>query len=153
MTLSTIEIDFDIHKQIEAERRGFEEPPYLALRRLLNLPDIPSSKIETPSASSEGRPWREGLVEVPHGSLARMSYQRGKQVFEGRFWDGKLIVDGRGFDTLSSAASALAVTKFGDHPSLNGWNYWEAKFPGESKWRWLKRMREDARSKFKSRAV
>ena len=147
MTLATIEIDFDIHKRIEAERKGFDEPPRMALRRLLNLPELPIDSADGPRALPEGRAWREGLVEVPHGSLARMSYQRGKQIFEGRFWDGKLIVDGRSFDTLSSAASALAVTKFGDHPSLNGWNYWEAKFPGESKWRSLSKMRDDARGK------
>ena len=151
MSLATIEIDFDIHQRIEAERKSFDEPPYLALRRLLKLPEVPIDAPSDAAPNADGRPWREGLVEVPHGSLARMSYQRGKQVFEGRFWDGKLVVDGRSFDTLSSAASALAVTKYGDHPSLNGWNYWEVKFPGESKWRSLNEMRQQARIKVKIR--
>lgn len=148
MRLETIEIDFDIHRCIEQERMGFDEPPYLALRRLLKLPDPPKEK-QIGAAVPSGRPWREGLVEVPHGSLARMSYQRGKLSFEGKFLDGKLVVGGQSFDALSPAAKALAVTKFGDHPSLNGWNYWEAKFPGEDQWRSLAILRKEARSRIR----
>lgn len=150
MKLATIEIDFDIHQRIEGERRSFDEPPYLALRRLLNLPAPTEAGKDNEDSSTDGRPWREGLVEVPHGSFARMSYQRGKQIFEGRFWDGKLVVDGRPFDTLSAAASALAVTKGGDHPNLNGWNYWEAKLPGETRWRSLAEMRQAARQRIRN---
>ncbi len=133
--LVSMEIDFDIHRAIENERRSFDEPPHIALRRLLKLP-TPKAKgtpLEMPTAQV-GRPWREGTVEVPHGSEARMSYQRGAQVIEGRFLDGKLVVNGQEFDTLSSAASAMARTRGGGTPSLNGWNYWEAKFPGRSEW-------------------
>lgn len=141
MQLSMIEIDFDIHKAIEAERRGFDEPPYLALRRLLDLPELALPIV----AEVAGRPWREGLVEVPHGSDARMSYLRGSQLYEGKFLDGNLVVDGRSFSTLSSAASALAQTKDGTHPSLNGWDYWEVRFPGEIRWRRMKELRPDIR--------
>jgi len=150
MRLKTIEIDFDIHRCIETERTGFDEPAYVALRRLLKLPPPKQEEAEDCDTDAvNGRPWREGLVEVPHGSLARMQYQRGKQIFEGKFLDGKLVVGGERFDTLSAAASALAVTKFGVHPSLNGWNYWETKFPGEEKWRPLGRMRDEARGKIR----
>jgi hypothetical protein len=132
--LSTIEIDFDIHRMIENERRGFDEPPRAALRRLLKLPEENPLSTAVPSIAPHGRPWREGTVEIPHGSKARMSYQRGSQVFEGQFVDGKLVVNGREFHTLSSAASALARTKDGSVPSLNGWNYWEVCLPGQDRW-------------------
>lgn len=52
-----------------------------------------------------------------------------------------LVVNGQSFDALSAAADALAVTKDGKKPSLNGWLYWKVKFPGESKWRSLNDMR------------
>lgn len=149
MKFASIEIDFDIHKRIEAERKSFDEPPFLALRRLLDLPPMPIKDEDEGAPVAEGRPWREGLVEVPHGSHARMSYQRGQQVFEGKFLNGELVVDGQSFHTLSSAASALAVTKYGDHPSLNGWNYWEAQFPGEGQWRSLGELRKRARAMVK----
>lgn len=143
--MRTIEIDFDIHKAIENERRGFDEPPHAALRRLLGMTEAESAP-ETRSSRAVGRPWREGLVEIPHGSEARMSYQYGSQKFAGRFEDGKLIVDGREFDTLSSAASALARTRDGSVPSLNGWNYWEVKLPGSSDWISCDQLRQEAKS-------
>jgi hypothetical protein len=144
MSLATIEIDLDIHKLIEQERRSFDEPPYKALRRLLGLLDLQGPDHEAAEPSSEGKPWRESVIAVPHGSEARMSYRRGSQVFLGQFLNGKLIVNGQSFDTLSAAASTLARTKKGTAPNLNGWNYWEAKFPSETTWRSLQELRREA---------
>ena len=135
--LQKIDIDCVILKMIEAERQGFDEAPYIALRRLLRLPEIKQNSAATIEAGS-GLPWTEDGVSVPHGSLARMEYLRGSQVYEGRFINGRLVVDGHSFDTLSAAAS---VTKDGSKTSLNGWNYWQAQFPGEKKWRSLGDMR------------
>ena len=139
--LQKIEIDWDIHKLIESERDSFEEPPYVALRRLLRLPARAMTPVRE-GVESSGRPWIEDGVEVPHGSLARMEYLRGNQIYEGRFTNGKLVVNGKEFETLSAAAIALAVTKKGTKPSLNGWIYWKAKFPGESEWKSLSFLRE-----------
>lgn len=151
MQFRQIEIDFDIHKLIELERRGFDEPPNSALRRLLKLPD--KNQIEAPAVASvkvpdnafndgSGRPFTEDGVSIPHGSLARMEYLRGSQVYEGQFLDGKLVVNGVAYSSLSGAADALAVTKSGDKTSLNGWRYWEAKRPGETVWEKLWDLRE-----------
>ena len=140
MQLQSIEIDFDIHRLIEAERRGFDEPPYVALRRLLSLPETKRAV-----APEGGVAWVEDGVTVPHGSEARMRYQRGRQEFLGRFSNGSLVVEGQRFDTLSAAASALARTKSGVATKLNGWNYWEARFPGEKSWRSLEELRKAAR--------
>ena len=146
--LQRIEIDWDIHKLIEAERKGFDELPYLALRRLLglheqSLSEVPSVPVRPEDLS--GIAWAEDGVRVPHGSLARMKYEYGRQKYEGKFLDGKLVADGRQFDTLSQAASSLALTKIGGKTQLNGWLYWEAQFPGETKWRSLKLLREMVR--------
>jgi hypothetical protein len=134
----TIEIDFDVHKRIEAERRSFEETPNDALRRLLNLPE----RREPASPKPEGRPWSgEGAV-LPHGTRVRMTY--GQQLIEGEIRDGKWVCDGRSFDTPSAAASALARTKEGSTTSLNGWNYWEAKLPGTADWGPIKMLRRNS---------
>ncbi|WP_422002214.1 hypothetical protein [Roseovarius mucosus] len=160
MKLRQIEIDFDIHQKIELERRGFDEPAYVALRRLLNLPakgqdienqtEIPVGA-NTSNQPTAGRPFIQDGVQVPHGSNARMEYMRGEQVYEGVFFDGKLVVNGFEYKALSPAAKALAITKTGTHPEeLNGWLYWEAQFPGEKRWRKLWDLREEARKKRKS---
>jgi hypothetical protein len=132
--LKKIDIDLDIYKVIEAERRSFDEEPYMALRRLLRLPALKPADAE----NKKGIPWSEDGVTVPHGSMAKMEYLRGEQVYYGQFLNGKLVVNGRSFKTLSAAACAIALTKDGVKTSLNGWQYWQAKFPGEDKWRWLR---------------
>ena len=138
-TMKTIDIDWDIHKMIETERLGFDEPPYVALRRLLKLP-APELKPEATTVAT-GTPWTEDGVAIPHGSKARMEYLRGAQVYEGEFLNGALVVGEQSFDTLSAAASGLAVTKDGKKTSLNGWNYWSVKLPGQSKWRSMADLR------------
>ena len=145
MQLQKMEIDWDIYKMIEAERKSFEEPPYIALRRLLRLPTPKLADTTEHQEVEEGLPWTDEGVTVPHGSLARMEYLRGTQVYEGKFLNGKLVVNGQHFTSLSAAADALAVTKDGEKTSLNGWNYWKAKFPNETKWRPLWVMRKSKR--------
>jgi hypothetical protein len=134
-----LEIDLDIHNLIEAERRNLDEPQYLALRRLLKLPDLggPSNASEV----GEALPWTDEGVIVPHGSRARMEYARGSQVYEGRFLNGKLVINGHEYRSLSAAADAVAVTKAGRKTSLNGWFYWKVQFPNETQWRSLQELR------------
>lgn len=132
--MKTIKIDFEIHQRIEAERRSFDEPEYIALRRLLGL-GRPRPGKRSGSASAEGgRPFVEDGISIPSGHLARMYYQRKTQKFEGQFVNGKLVVDGEAFASLSSAACSLARTKDGKKPSLNGWNYWEVQDRETGEW-------------------
>ena len=144
MDLKSIEIDFDIHKMIEAERRSFSEQPYLALRRLLKLPDVDT---EVDTVSPTGVPWQEDRVVIPHGSWARMEYGRGSQVYKGQFLNGALVVNGQRFKSLSAAASAVARTKDGGKASLNGWNYWQVQLPGSDQFRLLEYLRRKAHGK------
>ncbi|MDB9801681.1 hypothetical protein OAC01_01820 [bacterium] len=129
-SLRTIEIDFDIFKLIQNERKGFDEPDYLALRRLLRLQEINIKD----APKLQGRPFIEDGVSIPEGSLARMEYQRSQQIYEGVFKGGQLVVNGKGYSALSAAASDLAVTKKGKKTSLNGWIYWQVKRPEDSDW-------------------
>jgi len=133
MSLQSVDIDWDIHRAIEAERKGFDEPPHIALRRLLGLGEPEETAANTETAKG-GVPWRCRGVEIPHGTDARMSYDYGNQLYEGQFLNGKLVVHGKEFDTPSGAADALAVTRDGKKTSLNGWEYWEVRFEGRSDW-------------------
>ena len=76
-----------------------------------------------------------------------MKYARGSQIYEGMFIDGKLVVNGVAYTALSPAASALAVTKEGKKTNLDGWLYWEAKFPGETSWKKLSDLRARVRKR------
>ncbi|OYW46000.1 MAG: hypothetical protein B7Z08_08505 [Sphingomonadales bacterium 32-68-7] len=147
METITIEIDFDIHKLIEAERRSFSEKPLHALRRLLHLPALTVSDQSSDTDGATGQAWVEDGVVIPHGSYARMEYGRGSQRYEGRFLNGFLVVNGTPFRSLSSAASSLAKTKRGANPSLNGWNYWQVQLPGSDRWDLMEHLRKRASGK------
>ncbi len=139
-TLRTIEIDFDIHQMIELERKGFDELEYLALRRLLKLPNSEAStETAWPVETLSGRPWSGKGVELPHGTELRMEYNG--QVFRGYIENGAWLVEGHRAKSPSDAAGSAAMTKSGTRPSLNGWIYWEVKRPNDANWRAIKGLR------------
>jgi hypothetical protein len=106
-----------------------------ALRETGTLMTAAMTKIQIGEAiQANGLAWTGEGVTIPHGSDAKMSYMRGQQNFFGWFLNGKLVVDGRQFDTLSQAASALARNRRGRAPNLNGWAYWHVRFPGSEDW-------------------
>lgn len=125
------EIDFDVHKVIEANRTNFTETDNEVLRKLLN---IDPRKHPQPQRQ-EGRAWVWKGVELPHGTELRMSYNGRSHL--GQITNGRWIVGGREFSSPSSAAGALALTRAGTRPSLNGWEVWEVKLPGTTRWRAL----------------
>lgn len=151
--MRTIEIDFDIHQMIELERKGFDEPENEALRRLLKLPEKAAATATQPTSAPPPvlpgltramnehvkRAWSGKGVELPHGTELRMEYNG--QVFRGSIDNGIWIVEGKRSNSPSDAASSVAVTKTGTHPSLNGWIYWEVKRPTDSNWRTLKSLK------------
>ncbi len=146
--MKTIEIDFDVHRLIELERRGFEEPENAALRRLLKLPAGPppsqvilgaeaySGNVENPKNAAA---WSWKGVVLPHATELRMEY-RGQMV-RGRVENGKWLVEGKSYTSPSDAAGSSVQTKSGEKPSLNGWLYWEVKRPGDATWRKLKGLK------------
>jgi hypothetical protein len=134
--LRTIEIDFDVHKRIEMERRAFDEPPNAALRRLLGIDGTAPAE---PAAQRSGRPWRGKGVTLEHGTDVRMEYN-GRQ-HTGRIDDGEWLVEGQRYRSPSAAAGGVARTKAGTQPSLDGWIYWEVRRPGTSRWVRLKDLR------------
>jgi hypothetical protein len=134
----SIEIDFEVHKMIENERRGFGDPPLAALRRLLGLEGAPVS-VPTldPEAELPGRSWEGDGVALPHGTDVRMRYNyktHAGRIHEGRIVDGQWFIEGSIFNSPSAAANAISVTKNGPKTQINGWNYWEVRFPGKACW-------------------
>ena len=145
--MRTIEIDFDVHKCIENERHSFEEHPNLALRRLLKLPPPQNGALSSSNSNLNGaRAWTEDGVNLSHGTPIRMLYDRKRQIHEGRIDDGKLAIAGFKFDSLSGAASELAVTKKGKKTRLNGWLYFEFFDAKAKKWVPLMGLRKRNRS-------
>ena len=139
--MRTIEIDFDIHKLIEAERRSFHETPNDALRRLLKLPE--TTKEASPPKAMNGHflAWQGEGVVLPHGTKLRMPYGRPKTIYSGEIVNGEWVIEGQRFDSPSGAASGVAITGKGEKTRLNGWVLWEVQKPGEQEWTSLNRLR------------
>jgi len=140
----TVEIDFDVHKCIENERRGFDESANAALRRLLKLPDRPKST--TVGITTSKRAWSDDGVILSHGTPVRFHYDRRRQSREGCIDDGKWTFGTITFDSPSAAASELAVTKKGEKTRLNGWLYFDVREPS-GKWVSLDSLRRRKGSK------
>jgi hypothetical protein len=145
--MKTIEIDFDVHRLVELERRDFDEPENAALRRLLKLPEqsAPASadsrdrRVTSSTQKENGRPWSGKGVVLPHGTELRMEY-RG-QIVRGTIDDATWLVEGIRTTSPSDAAGSAVLTKDGARPSLNGWVYWEVKRPNDGQWRALKSVK------------
>ncbi len=131
MSMRMIEIDFDVHKVIEANRTSFEDTPNSVLRRLLDLPGD-QSDVFSETLDEDGA-WTDGLVVLPAFTELRMTYNR--QHFRALVRNGKWHDDQGGIHTSpSGAACSLARTKDGKKTHLNGKNYWEVRLPNSSEW-------------------
>ena len=135
-----IEIDFDVHQQIELERTSFDEAPNEVLRRLLKLgpakPKRSATKVANPK---NGRAWSGKGVTLPDGTEVHMEYNG--RAYAGQIDDGVWVVDGKRSKSPSDAAGSVAKTRAGKSPSLNGWVYWQVKRPGETSWVVLNSLR------------
>ncbi|QWY83622.1 hypothetical protein [Rhizobium phage RHph_X2_26] len=164
-----IAIDWEVHQLIELERRGFDEQPVSALRRLLGLDKegarvtvrVPAGHGETAAVAAAAAPvqpveaanhnadpnapWTAEGVTIPSGTPARMIYRKGTRPIPGEFKGGKLIATGKEYATLSEAANDLASTRVGHKTRLNGWLYWAVKFPGSDTWVTLDALRKAAK--------
>ena len=146
-----IEIDFDVHQRIEAERMSFDDPPNVALRRLLGLGPpkqapialdaterLPNEIGERPNAE-----WRSKGVALPDGTELQVDYSEVR--VSGRVVGGRLSFDGEPFRTPSAAVmSVVGVARGSPVSAINGWKYLNARLPGEDKWMTLDKIRGEA---------
>ena len=141
----TIEIDFDVHQAIEAERRGFDDPPNSALRRLLKLGSPIGSSPPMDSASANVDSWTGKGVTLPEGTELQVKYAEVEA--RGRVIGGKLNFDGKGFSRPSPAVMTAIEHVRGDRVNVNGWMYVHAKPPGAEIWTSLAQLRDRAASR------
>ena len=128
----TVEIDFEIYQLIVLEKRDFEEPDAVALRRLLGLP-VPE---EEPHELHPNPPWTGKGVALPHGTKLKMPY-KGRDHF-GEVIQGKWNVEGNSYNTPSQAAKGVS-----GGTSLNGWIHWYAKRPTDADWIIIDKLRHE----------
>jgi hypothetical protein len=134
--MQTIEIDFDVFKEITVRRKNEGITENDVLRELFGLE--PRKRPMTQKAQS-GKPWVAKGVVFPHGTEFRSPYKG--QMHRARVDDGCLVLNDKKFS--SPSAAAIEVTK----SSINGWIFWECKLPGKQNWQSINTMRERSMSR------
>jgi hypothetical protein len=120
-----ISIDFDVFKALTALRESPSDSYNDVLRRML---DLPSAEAVGPSPDDGDGAWHVGGVVFPTGTEFRARLKRKGTIHTARVEDGALVCDGESYDSPSAAASAIA------NHAVNGWKFWECRFPGRGDW-------------------
>ena len=130
--MRTIEVDFDVFKALTMRRPSESVTENDVLRELLGF----SRKEPTAEKRGDTSPsdWITKGVRFPVGTEFRAHYKG--QTHLGRVDAGALVLNGKRFDTPSSAA--MSITK---NP-VNGWTFWECRLPGQSSWQIIKALRK-----------
>ena len=128
--MQTIEIDFEVFKEITARRNNEDITPNDVLRDLFGLE---SRQDEVTQKARSGKPWVVKGVVFPHGTEFRSTHKgRG---YYARVVDGSLVFNDKKF--YSPSAAAFEVTG----NSVNGWIFWECKLPEKHNWQSINALR------------
>jgi hypothetical protein len=121
MMMPTITVSFDTYKHLTFRRKDEDHSVEDVIRELLGLtaaPPVPAA------APIQRKSWIQDGVELVPGTKLRASYKGEFHVAEINN-DGKWIQNGEIKSSPSAAARAIT------HKNWNGWNFWEAKRPGD----------------------
>jgi hypothetical protein len=130
----TIEIDFEVFKEITVRRSAEDVTPNDVLREVLGLSKKQGFD-SGPAEKTDGRPWTTKGVTFPHGTEFRAMHKG--QAYNSTVQDGALVLNGQRF----SSPSAAAVSITGN--AVNGWIFWECRLPGKQTWELIKNYRKE----------
>jgi len=130
--MQTIEIDFDVFKEITVRRKHEGISPNDVLREVFGLQPRQESLAQK---AQSGKSWVVKGVVFPHGTEFRSSYKG--QMYYATVDNGFLVLNDKQFSSPSRAA--MSITK----NSVNGWKFWECKMPGNHNWQIIISLRKD----------
>lgn len=129
--MHSIDVDFEVYKEL-TNRRATEHVTYNdVIRELLRLKKAPAQSAGSDGAS--GGDWTTKGVRFPAGTVLRAEY-KGRQ-YAATVEGGALVLNAKRFS--SPSAAAVSITK----SPVNGWVFWECRFPGQSTWQLIKTLR------------
>jgi hypothetical protein len=136
---TSIDIDFDVFKELTVRRSTPDVTENDVLRQLLGLKPIAlindhSNGSDIPSS---GIPWTSKGVTFPHGTKFRAEY--GGRSYYARIENGSIVYEGKSYKSPSAVANAVTGN------SVNGWGFWECQLPGKSDWVLIGEFRNERR--------
>ncbi len=130
--MATIEVDFDVFKELTARRESELMTENDVIRKLLGFEMIVSKK--QPLSNPKQRAWITKGTNFPHGTEFKAMY-KGHQ-YIGVVDNGGLLINEKKF--TSASAAAMEIT---GNP-VNGWKFWECHLPGTNIWQVIANLRK-----------
>lgn len=128
----TIEVDFEVYKQLTV-RRPTEDVTYNdVIRELLGLEQSKQGAVNK-TAGPSPEDWVVKGVCFPAGSELRATYKG--RTHAGIVQGGSLMLNGKPYESPSAAAVAVTGS------AVNGWRFWECKLPGKASWQLIDSLR------------
>lgn len=124
MMVTSIEIDFDVFKELTKRRKEESHTYNDVLRELLGLSSEREPLRLVPR--SGGSVYMQGL-EFPEGTKFRVTYKG--RTFRAEIKNGQWVGED-GIVRKSPSDAASAITK----NNVNGWRFWDFQRPGETSW-------------------
>jgi len=129
--MATIEVDFDVFKELTMRRQSESDTYNDVIRRMLKLGQASVSKLATVAKGANFKG-----VTFPDGTQFRVTYKG--RTYTAEIKDGEWIgVDGIRRASPSEAAHAITET------NVNGWRFWQCKRPGDPGWQVMDRLRSE----------
>ena len=139
--MATIELDFDVWKELTVLRTSEETTYSNVIRDLLRKSRLSEETLvntKTGKGGLYGRQERGSSnmpIYIPNGTEFRAKY-KGKMHI-GIVQQDALVVNGNSYPTLSKAAYSITGT------SHNGWIFWECRLPTQNVWKPAFELRDD----------
>lgn len=135
--MAKIDVDFEVFKALTALRETEQMTENDVLRGLLGLEDKSNQLSDMEEIDKVVQQllgsWSVKDVTFPVGTQFRAQY-KGSLHF-GVVEDGALVVDGVSCKSPSGAAKQITNTQ------VDGWKFWECKFPNEEHWKSISSLR------------
>lgn len=138
-TLRSIKVDLEVYKKIVSEMVDTDKDENDTLRRILGVTFCSGAE----AAVNGNNGWSGHGVHLPEGTELRLTHLGHE--YTAQIQKGAFLVGGKLYYSPSAAAEAVARTRTGAKPSLDGWKYWEAQLAGETVWKRLDDLRAQAR--------
>jgi hypothetical protein len=130
MVMATIDVDFDVYKELTIRRRLESDTYNDVIRRLLKIGEAPVQKL---AARPRGAIYKGVLF--PDGTQLRATYKG--RTYTAQIKDGVWVgEDGATRSSPSEAAVKITGT------SINGWRFWHYKRPGDTGWQLMDHIRQ-----------
>jgi len=128
----SIPIDFEVFKELTARLEHPADTYNDVLRRELGLGDRDDD--DSPDVSEDvDHGWVVKGVRFLAGTQFRARHKG--RTYQARVEDGALLLNGQRYRSPSAAATSIT------HNAVNGWRFWECRFPGESRWHTIAALR------------